>query len=149
MPENKSESIETVRAFLAALEDLDIDLALTHVAPGIVYQNVPLPPARGAAAVGKQLRTMAKYATGFEARIHTIAAESDGVRDTVLTERTDVLIKGRWKAEFWVCGTFEVHDGKITLWRDYFDWTTILVASLRGVGGLLLRSRRGFKPVSS
>jgi len=148
MPENKSEAIETVRAFLAALEDFDIDLALTYVAPGIVYQNVPLPPARGAAAVAKQLRAMARYATGFEARIHHIAAESDGIRDTVLTERTDVLISGRLKAEFWVCGTFEVHDGKITLWRDYFDWTTILVASLRGLGGLLPRGRR-FKPVSS
>lgn len=149
MPDTTSESIKTVRAFLAALEDLDIDLALTHVAPGIVYQNVPLPPARGAAAVAKQLRGMAKYATGFEARIHHIAAESDGIRDTVLTERTDVLARGRWKVEFWVCGTFEIRDGKITLWRDHFDWTTIIVASLRGVGGLLPRSRRGFKPVSS
>jgi limonene-1,2-epoxide hydrolase len=38
-----------------------------------------------------------------------------------MTERTDSIIIGRFRAEFWVCGVFEVHDGKITLWRDYFD----------------------------
>jgi limonene-1,2-epoxide hydrolase len=39
----------------------------------------------------------------------------------VLTERVDILT-GPWvHMEIWVCGTFEVKDGKITLWRDYFD----------------------------
>ncbi|TDD70795.1 limonene-1,2-epoxide hydrolase, partial [Actinomadura darangshiensis] len=36
--------IQTVTDFLSALEDLDVDRALTHAAPGMVYQNVPLPP---------------------------------------------------------------------------------------------------------
>ncbi len=43
-----------VTGFLKALEDLDIDRALTFAASDIVYQNVPLPPARGVAAVEKQ-----------------------------------------------------------------------------------------------
>ena len=29
------------------------------------------------------------------------------------------------------------HDGFITLWRDYFDWTTSLAASAKGLGGVL------------
>jgi limonene-1,2-epoxide hydrolase len=127
MPETAS-PIETVRAFLRALEELDIDKALTYVAADVVYQNVPLPPARGLAKFEKQMRTMAKYGSGFEAKLHHIAADGP----VVLTERTDVLEAGRWRAQFWVCGTFEVRDGRIVLWRDYFDWTTVLASTARG-----------------
>lgn len=120
--------VEVVRAFLSALERLDIDEALAYAADDVVYQNVPVKPARGKRAFEKQMRFMAKYGSGFEARLHHIAADGP----IVLTERTDVLAAGPWKAEFWVCGTFEVREGKIVLWRDYFDWTTVLAASARG-----------------
>jgi limonene-1,2-epoxide hydrolase len=130
----ETDPVQIVRAFLTALEELDITRALTLVAPEIVYQNVPLPPARGLRAFEKQLRKMARYSTGFEARIHHIAADGP----VVLTERTDVLQVGGWKAAFWVCGTFEVRDGRIVLWRDYFDWTTLFVAGLRGVPGAVV-----------
>ncbi|TDC97824.1 limonene-1,2-epoxide hydrolase family protein [Actinomadura sp. 7K507] len=126
--------IQTVTDFLSALEDLDIDRALTYADPEIVYQNVPLPPARGLPAVEKTLRAMGRYGSGFEARIHNIASSGP----VVLTERTDVLEAGAWRAEFWVCGTFKVQDDRITLWRDYFDWTTVLAASAKGLGGVLL-----------
>ncbi|MEU0789575.1 limonene-1,2-epoxide hydrolase family protein [Amycolatopsis sp. NPDC005961] len=127
-----------VTGFLRALEDLDVDRALTFAASDIVYQNVPLPPARGVAAVEKQLRFMAKYGSGFEARTHHIAADGN----VVLTERTDVLRRGAWEAEFWVCGTFEVEAGRIVLWRDYFDWTTFLAASAKGAGRVALAGAR-------
>jgi limonene-1,2-epoxide hydrolase len=39
----------------------------------------------------------------------------------VLTERVDILTGPFVHFEIWVCGTFEIRDGKITLWRDYFD----------------------------
>ncbi|MGH3518225.1 MAG: limonene-1,2-epoxide hydrolase family protein [Haloechinothrix sp.] len=126
----EANEIATVRAFLAALEDLDIDRAVSHLAPDVVYQNVSLPAARGIAAVTRQLRWMAKYGTGFEARTHHIAADGP----FVLTERTDVLEMGSWRAEFWVCGSFEVRDGRIVLWRDYFDWANVLGAGVRGAG---------------
>lgn len=125
---------QIVTDFLSALEDLDVDRALGYAAPGIVYQNVPLPPARGVDAVEKTLRTMFRYGSGFEARIHNIASNGP----VVLTERTDVLEAGAWRAEFWVCGTFKVQDDRITLWRDYFDWATFLAASAKGLGGVLL-----------
>jgi limonene-1,2-epoxide hydrolase len=35
---------------------------------------------------------------------------------------------------------FEVHDGRITLWRDYFDVVDILKATLRGVAALVVPS---------
>jgi limonene-1,2-epoxide hydrolase len=124
--DNTPEAVVT--AFLAAMEALDVDLALTYASDDIVYQNVPLPPARGMRAFERQVRVMVKYGTGFEAQIHNIAATGP----IVLTERTDVLKVGAWEASFWVCGTFEVRDGKIVLWRDYFDWTTFAAAAVKG-----------------
>jgi limonene-1,2-epoxide hydrolase len=112
----------TVSDFLAALERLDVDAALDLASDDIVYQNVPLRPAHGITAVEKQLRWMFGHCTGFEARIHHLAVDGP----IVLTERTDVLKFRAWEAEFWVCGTFEVRDGRVVLWRDYFDWATFL-----------------------
>lgn len=133
------DAVETVRGFLAALERLDIDAALDYAASDIVYQNVPFPPARGIAAVGRQLRVMERLGSGFEVRMHNIAAEGE----VVLTERTDVIEVGRVSAAFWVCGTFEVRDGKIVLWRDRFDFADVLVATLRGVAGAVASLLRG------
>jgi len=133
------ENVKVVKDFLAALEELDLETAGELLGPGVLYQNVPLPPARGKAATLKTLRLMLRYGTGFEARIHEISADGD----TVLTVRTDVLESGRWRAEFWVCGTFRVRGGKIVLWRDYFDWGALLLASLRGLVGMLRPRRAG------
>ncbi|HEX5947167.1 MAG TPA: limonene-1,2-epoxide hydrolase family protein [Acidimicrobiales bacterium] len=127
--------VAVVRAFLAALEDLDVDRALELVSDDIVYQNVPLPPARGLDEFGRQMRWLQRYCTGFEAKIHHIAAD-DGV---VLTERTDVIERGAYRPAFWVCGTFEVVDGRITVWRDRFDWTTLTWAMVAAVPRALLR----------
>ena len=121
-----TEPVEVVRAFLAALERLDVDAALALVADDIVYQNVPLPPARGRAAFEQQLRALERYFTGFEAEVHHIAVDGS----SVLTERTDALIRGGLRAAFWVDGTFEVVDGRIAVWRDRFDWVTLVVAVL-------------------
>lgn len=140
--------ISTVRAFLAALENLDIDGALAYAAPDMLYQNVPLPPARGRDAVERQLRLMARYGTGFRADIHNIASNGD----TVLTERTDGLRAGRWQEEFWVCGTFELRDGQIVLWRDYFDWATVIGKGLVGTARAVtdtVKARTGRRKVSS
>jgi limonene-1,2-epoxide hydrolase len=130
--------VQVVRDFLRALERLDIDAAVALLDDEVLYQNVPLPPARGRRAVEKQLRGLAKYGSGFEARIHNIAA--DGA--IVLTERTDVIEVGRLRADFWVCGTFEVRDGRIVLWRDYFDYANLLWAFVRGAVRALFAGRR-------
>lgn len=121
--------VEVVRAFLEALERFDIDAALELLDPGIAYQNVPFPPARGLPAVERQLRGLARYSSGFEVRHHNIAADGP----TVLTERTDVISIGPVQAEFWVCGTFDVHDGRIILWRDRFDFANVASAFVRGL----------------
>lgn len=138
MPSSATRSeISVVRDFLGALERLDIDAAVDLLAADVVYQNVPFPAARGKAAVERQLRWLARYGSGFEVSYDNVAADGP----VVLTERTDVLVFGRLKAAFWVCGTFEVHDGRITLWRDRFDMVDFALAFVRGAVKALVGGR--------
>jgi len=44
--------------------------------------------------------------------------------DVVFTERVDRFQMGDKKVELPVAGVFEVRDGKIAAWRDYFDMPT-------------------------
>jgi limonene-1,2-epoxide hydrolase len=41
----------------------------------------------------------------------------------VMTERVDHVTLGEKTASLLIAGVFEVHDGVITAWRDYFDAT--------------------------
>jgi limonene-1,2-epoxide hydrolase len=109
--------IEIVESFFAASQAMDMERAFAFFADDVVYQNVPLPPDRGRAAVERTLRRFTRVATYFEVRMHHIA-EHDGV---VLTERTDILRGPLIDLEFWCDGTFEIRDGKIAVWRDRFD----------------------------
>lgn len=129
--------IEVVQAFLGHLEALDVDAALRLLAEDAVYQNVPLPPDRGKAAVARTLRRMSA-GCGFAVVHHNIASNGP----VVLTERTDILSVGKVDAAFWVCGTFEVHDGRITLWRDRFDWVDFTLAWVRGGAKAALAAAR-------
>jgi limonene-1,2-epoxide hydrolase len=105
----------------------------------VVYQNVGMPIIRGSRRTVKFLRRgLERPRAGFDVKIHRIAA--DGT--SVLTERTDVIIYGPLRVAFWVCGVFEVRDGRITLWRDYFDFLDILKATARGLVGLAVPALR-------
>jgi limonene-1,2-epoxide hydrolase len=48
-----------------------------------------------------------------------LAIAADG--GTVLTERVDTFFLPDREIALPVMGTFEVADGRITAWRDYFD----------------------------
>lgn len=122
-------AVDVVDEFLSALESGDIDGATTLLHPAIVWHNVSLPKIRGIRAVNRILHGMERYDIGFEVRLHHIVGEDT----VVLTERTDVLRWRRVRVAFWVCGTFEIKDGKVAVWRDYFSTKNIAWALLSGV----------------
>jgi limonene-1,2-epoxide hydrolase len=122
------DNARTVETFLYALQDEDFDTADAQLADNIVWQNVGWPTLRGRDRIMKLFRR-GEGRAGFEVKIHRIAAEGAAV----LTERTDVLVFGPLRLQFWVCGTFEVHNGRITLWRDYFDMWDFTKATLRAI----------------
>jgi len=131
------DNAHTVEVFLAALQDQDIDAAGAVLDEHLVYQNVGFPTIRGRARAMKLFRGMEGRAR-FEVKTHRIAVNGS----TVLTERTDALVFGRVRLQFWVCGVFEVTDGRITLWRDYFDMFDFTKALARGVLGAVVPALR-------
>ncbi|MHA7650493.1 limonene-1,2-epoxide hydrolase family protein [Mycobacterium sp. ML4] len=132
-----SDNIRTVEAFLYALQDEDFEAADAALADDLLYENVGFSKIRGGRRVAKLFRRM-EGRLGFEVKFHRVAADGRAV----LTERTDALIFGPLRIQFWVCGIFELRDGRITLWRDYFDTFDMLKATVRGLAGVVVPSLR-------
>lgn len=131
------DNAHTVEILLTALAAQDTDGAGAVLDDDLVYQNVGLPTIRGRARAMKVFRAMEGRA-GFEVKIHRIAVNGS----SVLTERTDALVFGPLRLQFWVCGVFEVQNGRITLWRDYFDVWDMTKALVRGVAGIAVPALR-------
>jgi limonene-1,2-epoxide hydrolase len=126
-----------VEGFLFALRDENYDAMSEALDDSVVYHNVGLPIIHGRHRTVNLLRRgLSLPNAAFEVKIHRIAADGS----SVLTERTDVIVFGPLRLQFWVCGVFEVHDGRITLWRDYFDFVDILKATLRGIAAIAVPS---------
>lgn len=120
--------------FLLALADGRLDDALALLSDDVVYVNVTLPSIRGRRGVERVFRLLMERLGGrFRVHFHTIAASGS----VVLTERTDALIFGRVEQRIWVYGRFEVDGGRITLWRDSFDWLDVIIGLVRGLAGAL------------
>ena len=126
-----------VEDFLKALEHQNFETFDALLADDVVYQNVGLPTVRGRGRVVKMMRGM-EGRMGFEVKFHRNVAEGN----TVLNERTDAMIIGPVRLQFWICGVFEVHDGRITLWRDYFDLFDCTKALVRGIAGAVVPALR-------
>lgn len=125
----QQDSITTVREFFAAMELGAVAEAVELLDPDIVWKNTSLPDVRGVRRVGAILRALDRDRLGFSADMHHIAADGD----VVLTDRTDVLRLGPLRISFWVMGTFELRDGRITLWHDHFSWENFLRGTLVGI----------------
>ena len=142
-PATKTSPIGVVRQFLDGLAAGDLDGAVALLAPGVEYINVSTPTIRGRERVRKVLgATMGLPGAGFEVYLHSISND----RGAVLTERTDVLTWGALRMQFWVCGRFDVRDGEIVLWKDYFDWANFTIAMLRGLVGVVIPALRAKPP---
>jgi limonene-1,2-epoxide hydrolase len=83
------------------------------------YRNGPLEPVRGRDAIVDNLASMMAIGGGVHADIiHTV---TEG--PVVMIERVDYVTRSGRTAGLQIAGVFEVHDGVITGWRDYFDPT--------------------------
>lgn len=115
----------TVLEFNAAWAARDIDAILGFFTEDAVYHNIPLEPAVGLDAIRAVLDMFVPPADEIEFVVHHMF--SDG--DLVFTERTDRFVTGGKTIELPVAGIFEIRDGKIVAWRDYFDMQTFITQS--------------------
>jgi limonene-1,2-epoxide hydrolase len=110
-----------VRDMCDAFAKHDAEALRPFFTDDVVYHNIPMDPAVGIDA------TIA-FINGFFAMCENMVIETThlAVRgNVVLTERVDTFTIGQIVAPLPVMGTFEVRDGKISAWRDYFDMAQI------------------------
>lgn len=119
------------RAF-GALKAGDYDTLASLLDTDVVYVNVGTPEARGRRVTMRIMRATRP----FRMHIDVVRSVADG--PTVLNERVDAIQYGRFRLQFWAYGVFEVHGGRITLWRDYFDVADFVVGGVRALAGAVV-----------
>jgi limonene-1,2-epoxide hydrolase len=112
---------QTVTAFIQAIEARDLDGALALADDDITYDNVPMPTVQGIDATREFLSAFAG-SDEIEWVIHHQVAAGN----VVMNERTDRFRNGDKWLEIAVAGVWKVVDGRITLWRDYFDLQSMM-----------------------
>jgi limonene-1,2-epoxide hydrolase len=112
-------------------EHMDIDAMTALMADDFVWQlHVPLSPVVvGRDAARAELEKHNTLSTGMidGSEIRTVVSN----RDTVVVERVDVNAMNGVAVTFNVTAIFEVRDGTITHWREY--WDTSHVARQLGI----------------
>ncbi len=131
-----------VERFMEFLRRGDLDEAVALLAVDVRYENVGLPTVHGRERVRRLFGRAYDDGAGFDVVIHTICADGP----SVLTERTDFLTFRKLHIQLWVCGRFDIRDGQIVLWRDYFDFLNFNTALLRGLLGVHLPKLRAKLP---
>ena len=87
-----------------------------------VFHNIPLRAVQGRSAIEEYIRDFLGNFEHLEFRVHRQVS----MGDLVMNERTDVMRRpGGTDIELPVMGVFEIADGRIAAWRDYFDMATI------------------------
>jgi len=114
--------IDTVRRFCAAWGKEDLGTIIGFFTDDAVYHNIPVAPVVGPDQIKATIEGFSGGVESIEFRLDAIAADGG----TVLTERLDVFTFPNGRIDLPVMGTFEVVDGKIAAWRDYFDMAMFL-----------------------
>ncbi|ANZ25749.1 limonene-1,2-epoxide hydrolase [Rhodococcus sp. WB1] len=116
---------ELVTEFCRRWADPDPAVLASYFTDDAVYHNIPMEPVRGRAAIEEFIAGFVASFGGIDFRIRHQAVHG-GV---VLNERVDVFTIGGRTVELPVMGAFEVVDGRIAGWRDYFDMAPIAEAA--------------------
>lgn len=91
-----------------------------------IYHNIPMDAVQGREAIKDFIAGFLAAFDGIDFRVHRQV--SDG--NLVMNERTDVMRRKDGESiPLPVTGVFEIENGQIKAWRDYFDMATITSAS--------------------
>ena len=130
-PKNETEKLVVEFIHAAYGERMDVDAMTALISDDFVWQlHVPLSPVVvGRDAARAELEKHSQLSTGMieGSHIRTIVSNDD----TVVVERVDINSMNGVEVSFNVVAIFEVRDGKITHWREY--WDAAHVASQLGI----------------
>ncbi|TMB24259.1 MAG: hypothetical protein E6J59_00580 [Deltaproteobacteria bacterium] len=108
-----------IREFCASWPERSVDRFLDFFTEDAVYHNMPLEPVTGKNGI-REVLNLFLPAQEIEAEVVHLAARGN----LVFTERIDRFRFGDKRVALPCAGVFEIRDGKIAAWRDYFDLAT-------------------------
>jgi len=109
-----------IREFIQAWSRLDAKELASYFTDDGVYHNMPTGPVGGRENVEKMIAGF--ISTWTETEWDILHLVSDG--DVVIAERLDRTRAGDKAVDLPCTGVFEMDNGKIRVWRDYFDLGT-------------------------
>ena len=112
---------QVVENFIDAWNRMDWEAVVGALADDVIYHNIPMEKLEGKQAAAAFITGMQAEGVDWE----TISIAENG--NKVLTERVDRFdMAGGKKLVIPVMGIFEIENGKIKAWRDYFDLQTFM-----------------------
>jgi len=121
-----SRNADRLRQLFVDLERLDFAAVAAHCTEDCSYEDVPFD---AATAVGYDaIRAKLELGLATLERLPTTIHELVENGDTMMVERTEVWHHPTGeRATLRVAALFKFRDGRITLWRDYWDAKTLFV----------------------
>ena len=120
MSTSNADNEATIRRFVEAWSRLDPAELASYFTDDGIYHNMPAAPVAGREAVEKFIQGFT--ASWTETTWDLLHIASSG--NVVYTERLDRTKAGDKAVDLPCLGIFEMEDGKIKVWRDYFDMMT-------------------------
>ena len=108
-----------VRNFCATWPERNVEKVLAYFTDDALYHNMPLEPVTGKDGI-REVLNMFISAEAVEVEMRHVVARGN----LVFTERVDRMTLGGKRVVLPCAGVFEIRDGKIAAWRDYFDLAT-------------------------
>jgi limonene-1,2-epoxide hydrolase len=115
-----TDNIGIVRAFIEAWSRLDPDELAGYFTDDGCYHNMPVGPVAGRDQVRDMIAAFTAEWTSTQWDLLNIV----GSGDVVMAERLDRTRAGDKAVDLPCTGVFEMENGKIKVWRDYFDLST-------------------------
>lgn len=113
---------QVVTTFIDCINQMDLEQAASLLSENCEYDNVPMGKVFGRDAIFQQLKPMIDRCD----QIDWITLKQTSTGSIVMNERLDKFLWPHGWVEMPCAGIFEIQNGEITLWRDYFDLPTYL-----------------------
>jgi limonene-1,2-epoxide hydrolase len=110
-------SIALIRRFIEACVQAAPEEFASYFTEDAIWWNAPWKPVQGRAAIRETLRRGAERMIALPWEIRHIVADGD----IVMVERVDNFLIAERRVSVPCMGIFELRDGKIATWRDYWD----------------------------
>jgi limonene-1,2-epoxide hydrolase len=109
---------QIVVEFWKAFDRLDLEAALGYMTEDCVHDDKPVGIHAGKEEIRKFFAPQMVEMASFRAELK----DTLSIGDTVMNERIDhIELQGGKKAALPVMGAYEIREGKIAVWRDYYD----------------------------